>query len=66
MTERPCHYEIYRDKRGKFRWRRRAGNNRIIAVGGEWFHNVADVWKAVAQNSDSYGDLVNDLTEAKP
>jgi hypothetical protein len=36
-------FEVYKDKRGKFRWRVKAANNKIVAVGGESFKNKADV-----------------------
>jgi len=33
--------EIYRDNRGEWRWRLRAGNGRIIADGGEGYTRKA-------------------------
>lgn len=35
--------ELYREeKSGQFRWRRRAGNNRIISVSGEGYNQERD------------------------
>lgn len=39
-------------------WRLKAGNNKIIAVGGESFHNLGDVY-------DIIGKMVNELENAQ-
>lgn len=36
------HFEIYRDKADKYRWRFRAGNGQIIAEGGQGYANRSD------------------------
>lgn len=33
--------ELYEDKAGEYRWRRKAGNHEIIAVSGESFYSKA-------------------------
>lgn len=40
------HYQIYSDENGEWRWRLRAGNNKIIAS-GESYHNLEDCNHAV-------------------
>ena len=40
-------YYIRRDITGQWRWRLRAGNNRIIAESGESYHNRADCLAAI-------------------
>ena len=37
------HIEVFRDRRGHWRWRLRAANGRIIAVPGEGYVNRADM-----------------------
>jgi len=54
-------FEIYHRltwKGWRFFWRLRAKNNRIIAIGGEGFHNRGDVY-AVIQT------MINDLDAAQ-
>lgn len=43
MSERRAHFEIFRDSRGDWRWRLRAGNGRVIADSGEGY---ASRWNA--------------------
>ena len=40
-------FQIYRDKAGKWRWRLRAGNHRIIADSGEGYSRRAAAAKAL-------------------
>jgi uncharacterized protein YegP (UPF0339 family) len=35
-------FQIYRDKKGEFRWRLRAGNGKIIATSGEGYKAKPD------------------------
>ena len=35
-------FQIFKDARGEFRWRLRAGNNEIIATSGEGYKAKAD------------------------
>jgi hypothetical protein len=35
-------FQIFKDTRGEFRWRLRAGNNEIIATSGEGYKAKAD------------------------
>ena len=36
--------EIYKDKRGNWRWRLRANNGKIIAASTEGYQNKCDMW----------------------
>ena len=36
--------EIYKDKRGKWRWRLCASNGKIIASASEGYENKGDMW----------------------
>jgi len=40
-------FEVYKDNNRLFRWRLRSKDNRIIAEGGEGFHNRSDCENAV-------------------
>ena len=47
--------EIYEDASGEYRWRMKASNGRIVAVGGEGFtrksscrESVTEVWNTLA------------------
>jgi uncharacterized protein YegP (UPF0339 family) len=35
-------FQVYKDIQGEYRWRLRAGNNRIIADSGEGYRSKAD------------------------
>jgi len=35
-------FELYRDKKGEYRWRLKAHNLKIIATSGEGYHNKKD------------------------
>jgi len=50
--------ELYEDKSGEWRWRLKASNGRIIAVGGEGFtrqnscyESMTNVWGIFAQDN---------------
>lgn len=40
-------FESYRDRNGKYRWRLRARNGRIIATSSEAYENAGDRDKAI-------------------
>jgi uncharacterized protein YegP (UPF0339 family) len=40
-------FETYKDRRGKWRWRFRAANGRILAYGGEPFASKRNVLRAI-------------------
>ena len=40
-------FEIYRDARSKFRWRLKAGNNKVIGTSGEGYQAKADCRRAI-------------------
>lgn len=40
-------FEDYRDSTGQWRWRAQGANNRILAHGGESYHNQADLLGAM-------------------
>jgi uncharacterized protein YegP (UPF0339 family) len=35
-------WEFYKDRRGEWRWRKRAGNNKIVGASSEGFKNRVD------------------------
>jgi uncharacterized protein YegP (UPF0339 family) len=37
-TQRKCHFEIYKDRAGYWRWRLRDTNGKIIATPGEGYN----------------------------
>ncbi len=40
-------FDLYTDSQGQYRWRLRAGNNRVIADSGESYFNRADCIAAI-------------------
>lgn len=46
MSERRPHFQIYRDSRGDWRWRLKAGNGEIIAT-GEGYASRFNVRRAI-------------------
>lgn len=40
-------YQVFRDTVNHWRWRLRAGNNRIVATSGEGYFNKADCYAAI-------------------
>jgi uncharacterized protein YegP (UPF0339 family) len=40
-------FEVYKDASGKWRWRLRAINNKIVADSGESYHNRLDCLGAI-------------------
>lgn len=47
--------EYYADKRGKYRWRLRAGNNLIVAESGQGYSRERDARRAFAVVVDGVG-----------
>ena len=43
---KPGRFEVYKDRRGEWRWRLKAANNRIVAQ-GESHRSERDAWRAV-------------------
>lgn len=41
-------FEIYKDKKGEFRWRLRADNHQIIATSGEGYTTKTNCKKGIA------------------
>ena len=50
--------ETYKDKRGEYRWRLRAGNSKIIAVSGEGFKTKRICSNSVANVIDSFRNVL--------
>ena len=46
---RPPRTVVYQDKAGEWRWKRVAGNGRIIASSGESFTRMADAERAASR-----------------
>lgn len=44
---RPHKIEVTRDVKGEFRWRRRAGNHKIISHGGEGYTTKENMWNGL-------------------
>ncbi|MCC6779308.1 MAG: DUF1508 domain-containing protein [Hyphomicrobiales bacterium] len=53
-------YWVYKDVTSQWRWRLRAGNNRIIAVSGEAYHNRSDCVAAIGLNKGSTDAPIRD------
>ena len=53
-------YYVYKDVSGSWRWRLRAGNNRIIADSGEGYWNKQDCLHAIALVKSSNSAAVVD------
>lgn len=61
MTSRPDSVKVYEDAAGEWRWRRRAGNNRITAVSGEGYGRKHDAFKAaIRENPDGIVSYLDD------
>lgn len=41
------YFEIYKDARGEFRWRLKAGNHQVIATGGEGYSSKQACQKGI-------------------
>jgi len=46
MIEPSYRCQIYRDRAGEWRWRWRAGNNRVVADSGEGYSSRDAAWRA--------------------
>lgn len=53
-------FHIYRDRKGEYRWRLKAGNGRIVAVSGEGYRRKAG---AVLAAKRLIGDAAKALLE---
>jgi len=52
----PARFEVYKDGKGEYRWRLRAGNGQVIATGGEGYSTKANAHggiKAVQRDAPS-------------
>ncbi|MCA3254482.1 MAG: DUF1508 domain-containing protein [Alphaproteobacteria bacterium] len=47
-------YRKYKDAHGQWRWRLRAGNNKVVADSGEGYWNEADCDHGIALNKSSF------------
>ncbi len=52
MSGQP-HFELYRDRRGEWRWRFRAGNGKIIAVSSEGYVHRYDADRGMLLMADA-------------
>jgi len=41
-------FEVYKDSRGGFRWRLKAGNGKVVATSGEGYNAKADCRNSIA------------------
>jgi len=52
---------VYKDKAGEWRWKRVAGNNRVVSDSGEGYkRRWRAVWAAKRQNPNIQPEIVND------
>lgn len=64
---RPHRLEVFKDKAGEFRWRRRAGNSQIISTSGEGYVEKRNALHGLRlANSDMEGCRFVDLTVEDP
>jgi len=60
-------FELYKDAKGEFRWRIRAGNNRIIGASGEGYTNKTDCLDAIDRIKEAATDAtVQDESKGDP
>jgi len=57
----PAKYQVYKDSRGKYRFRFRAGNGRIVAV-GEAYEQHASCLKGIRSVQNNCNSEIEDLT----
>ena len=57
MAEPVYRCQIYRDRLGEWRWRWRAGNNRIVADSGEGYSSRDAAWRAADSARRAKGRL---------
>lgn len=53
-------YGVYKDAKGEFRWRLRAGNGKVIGDSGEGYLNRADCLHAIMLVKGSFAAPVED------
>lgn len=46
-------YEVYKDKKGEFRWRLKHGNGNILSKSSEGYKAKADCMKGIENNKKS-------------
>ncbi len=57
-------FQIFKDAKGEFRWRLRAGNNEIIATSGEGYKAKADCQHGIELvKRDASAAPVDEITE---
>ena len=57
-------FQIFKDAKGEFRWRLRAGNNEIIATSGEGYKAKADCQHGIELvKRDAPAAPVDEITE---
>lgn len=59
-------FTYYPDKSGKWRWRCRAPNNKIVAVSGESFYNKATAERAATRMAQYFSQDVQVVTGLTP
>jgi uncharacterized protein YegP (UPF0339 family) len=60
-------FQIFKDARGEFRWRLRAGNNEIIATSGEGYKAKVDCEHGIELvKRDGPSAPVEDVEDGKP
>lgn len=47
--------ELYRDKAGEFRWRRKAGNGEIVADSGEGYTSLDYAHQQASAEAEAFG-----------
>lgn len=64
---RPHRIEVFQDKAGEFRWRRRAGNSQIISTSGEGYTTKRNALHGLRlANADMESCRFLDLTAQDP
>ena len=64
---RPHRLEVFEDKAGEFRWRRKAGNSQVISTSGEGYPRKRDALRGLElANSDMEYCRFIDLTTDDP
>lgn len=60
---RPHKLQVFKDAKGEFRWRRRAGNHQIISTSGEGYTTKVNMWNGLRLSNADWRDIrIEDTT----
>lgn len=63
-ARKPHRITLYVDNKGEFRWKRQAGNARVVAASTESFTTKSAMWKnLITANADQLSCVLSDQTD---